>query len=89
MNIKVIKDDSMPSHLTGGECGISGLEIYVDPRLPIRMQRILIIHSIIENYFRSIEHNKVDDIVELITEALDQLDGIEGGLDQLKEDSTA
>jgi len=45
MNIKVIKDSTMPTNLTGGEFGIPQLDIYVDPRLPKRTQRSLIIHS--------------------------------------------
>jgi len=74
MNIKVIKDSTMPTNLTGGEFGIPQLDIYVDPRLPKRTQRSLIIHCVIENYFRSIEHSKVEEVCSFIEEAIDQLD---------------
>ena len=79
MNIQIKRDATMPTDLTGGEFGVSTLKIYVDPALPIRTQRILVIHSIIENYNRGIPHDKVEELCEFI----------EGGLDMLEEIETA
>ena len=73
MNIKIIRDADVPSDLTGGEYSVPNLEIYIDPDLPMRTQRGLVIHAVIENYFRSIEHSKVEEITEFIQESLDQL----------------
>ena len=71
----MIKDETMPTHFTGGEFGISGLDIYIDPSLPERTQRELIIHCVIECFDRSLPHNKVELLTEFIIEALDQLEG--------------
>ena len=74
MNIQVIRDTTMPSHLTGGEFGISNLEVYVDPSLPERTQRALVTHCVIENYFRSLSHEKIEELCGFIEEALDALE---------------
>jgi len=76
MNIKITKDETMPTHLTGGEFGISSLEVFVDPRLSGREQRMLVIHCVIENYCRSWTHGKIEELCEFI----------EGGLDELSEE---
>ena len=75
MNIKVLKATERREHTscTGGEYATCNLEITVDDALPIELQRELVIHAVIENYFRSIEHSKIDEITELIVEALDEL----------------
>lgn len=78
MNIQVIKDKDMGTYrelssLVGGECGVSRLDIYVDPTLPERTQQMLVIHSVIENYNRSLPHNKVEELCGFIEEALDKL----------------
>ena len=75
VNIKVtLEDMNGYSHRLGGECAFANLEISVDKALPIREQRLLIIHAILENYFRSIDHDKIDELEALIGEALDQLE---------------
>ena len=76
MNIKVFKDKLIPPHLafTGGEYGIAKLDIYVDPDLPIRTQRMLVIHSIIEDYFGCLSHDKIEELCGYIEEALDILE---------------
>lgn len=74
MNIRVVKDNGECTHFTGGEYAIPNLEIHVDASLPIRTQRALIRHAVIENYCRSWEHTKVEELTELIQDALDQLE---------------
>lgn len=76
MNIQVIKDKLIPPHLvfTGGEYGVAKLDIYIDPELPLRTQRMLVIHCLIEDYFRSIEHSKVEELCGFIEEALDMIE---------------
>ncbi len=75
MNIKIIRE-ALPSEVTagtGGEYAISQVDIYVDKNLPLRNQRIVIIHAIIENYCRSWGHGKVEELTGIIIEALDEL----------------
>lgn len=79
MNIHVIMDKDMSTYrelssLVGGECAVPCLDIYIDPQLPIRTQRMLVIHSIIENYNRSMPHNKVEELCSFMEEALDMLE---------------
>ena len=74
MNIRIIKDESMPSDLTGGEYAVANVVIYVDPDLDIRTQRLLVIHSILENYFRSLPHSKIEELMVYLEEGLDLLD---------------
>lgn len=73
MNIQIIKDTEMPTDLTGGEYSSANIDIYVDSDLDIRTQRLLVIHSVIENYCRSWVHSKVEELEGFIGEALDQL----------------
>ncbi len=74
INIKVIKDKNQPTHFTGGEFGISKLEVYIDPTLPDRTQRALVIHCVVENYLRSVSHEKIEELCSFIEDALDQLE---------------
>lgn len=75
MNIKVIEDDIMSKMSEPiGECAVCNLEITVDISLDYKVKQRLVIHAVIENYFRSLCHDKVDDLEEYIMEALDQLD---------------
>jgi len=78
MNVTVRLDQNMPSDVTGGEYGLVSLDIYVDPDLPEETQRLLVIHSIIENYNRSMPHDKVDELCGLIDDALMQLGELDG-----------
>ncbi len=71
MNIRVIKDSEVQSDITGGEYGIPRLDIYIDPDLPERTQRMLVIHCILENYNRSIPHEKVEELCQILEDALD------------------
>jgi len=72
VNIKVCKDTGH-THITGGEYAIPSLEIHIDRRLSKREKEERIIHAVIEVYFRSIPHDKVDEITADIMEALDQI----------------
>ena len=76
MNIKVLKATERREHTscTGGEYATCNLEITVDDALPIELQRELVIHSVIENYDRSMPHEKVEELTGFICEALDQLE---------------
>ena len=75
MNITVVREKMSPDHSSriGGECAVANLEILIDKKLPIRTKRELVIHAVIENYFRSICHDKVDEITSLIVDGLDQI----------------
>ncbi len=77
MNIQVFREVEMPTDLTGGEYSTAEIGIYIDPHLPIRTQRLLVIHSIIENYCRSWAHDKVEELCEFIEDGIDQVEGIE------------
>ena len=74
MNIKVILDKGVPIAETGGEYGIASLEIFVNSDLPIRKQRILVIHSVLENWFPSLTHATIDKLTSDIEDGLDQLE---------------
>ncbi len=74
MNIKVIREKGHPSYLTGGECAEQTVKIYVDKKLPLELQRELVIHAIVENWLPSIPHDKVDELTELLKEGLEQLE---------------
>ena len=74
MNIIVNKENATNwSHRTGGEYAIPSLEIFIDSNLPPREQSLLVIHAVLEIYFCSVSHDKIDEVCEFITEALDQL----------------
>ena len=73
MNITVQKTSKRFTHLTGGECATCELEIEVDGSLPIKDQEARVIHAVIENYFPSLTHDKVDELEGFVVEALYQL----------------
>ena len=75
MNIKVNVEDFLINHTadTGGECAVAKLEISVDKNLPIRTQRALVRHAIIENFNRGLPHDKVELLCELLQEGEDLL----------------
>ena len=78
MNIKLFREAGIPTHLTGGEYATADINIYIDPTLDIREQRILVIHTVIENYNRSMPHDKVEELCGFIEDALDLLEDIRG-----------
>ena len=73
MIISVRFDKDMPTYMTGGEYAVTTCEIYVDPDLPLRTQRALVIHAVIENFCPSWEHTKIEELEDLIINALDEL----------------
>ena len=75
MNIKVIRTNEPGiDHLCGGEYAVCNVTIKVSKRLTHEEQMELVIHAVIENYLRSIPHDKVEELADLITEALGQLE---------------
>ena len=77
MNILVKREDSVYSHLTGGETAVLNVEISVDTTLPSETQRELVIHAVVECYCRSWPHDKIEELTELIQKALEQLEGLQ------------
>ena len=73
MNIKVFLDKEVPLEDTGGEYASQTLEIYVNSDQPKRKQQMLIIHSVLENWFPSLEHSKIDELTTDLEDALDQI----------------
>jgi len=74
MNIEIIPySQALATSLTGGEWAVSNLQIYIDPELPYDMRRNLVIHAVIENYNSGLCHDKVDELTDSITDALDRL----------------
>jgi hypothetical protein len=49
------------------------LEIVLDGKLSKRDQRELVIHEILENFFPSIEHSKIDVLTEKLLSGLDEV----------------
>ena len=79
MEIRVRTEDiSAYMDIHGGECVSVTVDILVDKNLPARVQRNLVMHGVIENYFRSISHDKVEEVTEILSDALDQLEIKEG-----------
>ncbi len=75
MNIKVEKIDSEEfTYNTGGGCASCDLNVLIDKGLPLRLQQETVIHEILENFLMSVNHNKIDELTELIIDGLDQLD---------------
>ena len=76
MEVRVIKEDMMEYlDVHGGECASSTLEVSVDSSVAPRVQRNFVIHAVVENYFNSIVHEKVEEFTDILAEALDQLEG--------------
>ena len=77
MNVTIHRekmDDYLDVH--GGECALSEVHIYVAEDLDPRVQRNLVIHAIIENYFRSISHDKIEELTDILCDSLDSLDSL-------------
>ena len=45
----------------------------VDSTLDPRVQRNLVIHEVLEAYFPSLDHSKIEDITDMLSSALDDL----------------
>lgn len=78
MIVKVVHDDGCIEHIagTGGEYAISEITIHINKILPIRDQRMLAIHAVIENYNRSMSHDKVMELCGFIEDALDEIEAL-------------
>jgi len=73
MEVKVIQSKDMPSHLTGGEYAINDVTIYVDKKLPKIIKQNLVVHAVVECYCSSWSHPKVEELTDLIVDALEKL----------------
>ena len=76
MKISVVLDNGLDpenSVALGGEYATCDVSVIVDSTLPLRTQRILVIHAILENYNPSWVHDKIDELTALIEDGLDQL----------------
>ncbi len=73
MNIHVVKE-TLKDHedLTGGYA-CCDLHIGVDCELPLSTQKSVVIHEILENYFPSLSHDKVEELEGLLMDGLEQL----------------
>jgi len=78
MNLKVRRIDDTYTHLTGGAYAVPEVTIEVDGTLPLRIQRKLVIHEVLENYLRATSHDKIEELTDLIQEALDKLEESDG-----------
>ena len=73
MNIHVVRE-KLGEHkdLTGGYA-CCDLHIGVDADLPLNTQMSVVVHEIVENYFPSLSHDKVEELERLIMDGLGQL----------------
>ena len=73
MNIKVIREamNNENSMDLGGEYGTLSLDIYIDESLPRRTQINRLIHAVVEGYNCNWENDKVEQLTDLIQDALD------------------
>lgn len=75
MNIKVTKEDlALTIDVHGGGFSIDSLNICVDKNLEARLQRNIVINEVIEAFCRPWSKDIVDELVDMIVDALDQLD---------------
>ena len=74
MRIKVLQEESHPSHITGGGYAECDLTVHVDSKLSREEQRGIVLHEVIENWLPSISHDKVDELTDLLVLALSQLE---------------
>lgn len=76
MNIKVkTTKERQVDRVCGGEYAVCNLEIFVSKSMSLREKQEVVIHAVIENWNRSWEHPKVEELTEKIMEGLDQLEG--------------
>ena len=74
MIITVTKEDNPDITVcTGGEFAIQRLDITIDKNIDIRDQRVNVIHAILESFFLSVTHDKIDELTQLISDGLDEL----------------
>ncbi len=75
MNVNLLKEEGHPSYMTGGGCTVSELTITIDPSLPAPVQREIVIHEVIEGYLSCLPHDKVEELTEILTKALEEIGG--------------
>ena len=78
MNIHVAREKLNDHNDMTGGYACCDLHIGVDADLPLSTQMSVVVHEILENYFPSLSHDKVEELEGLIM----------GGLEQLSNDNT-
>lgn len=78
MRIKVCQEESIHSHITGGGFAECDITIHVDKNLSPEERQEIVIHEVVENWLPSISHSKVDEMTDLLIEALLQLGEMDG-----------
>ncbi len=75
MDIKVVKSKELRDYtdVHGGEVANVEVTVSIDESLPLRVQRNLVIHAIIEVYCPFLEHDRVEELTNYISDALDEL----------------
>ena len=77
MNISIRHEREHHANVyTGGECAIAELTISVDQNLLYIEQQLLVIHAIVENFNRSMPHDKVEELMNFIETALVKLEAL-------------
>jgi len=75
MEVKVSKEDiNRYEDVHGGAYAHQSLHVGVDKDLDIRVQRHLVLHEVIEVFCMPWTHEKVEELVDLLADALDQLE---------------
>lgn len=86
MNV-IVKIEKHPSYLTGGGYAINNLEIYIDSNLPEEERIIIGLHELFEVYFPSMDHDKVDELSEVVVNVINQIRNSKGEEDREKNEN--
>ena len=73
MEIIIRKEANGQSYLTGGGYAVCTLEVSIDKTLPEEVQREIVIHEILENWCPFLDHSKIVELTDLLTDGLDKL----------------
>jgi cytochrome b involved in lipid metabolism len=77
LNIQVSHEDlSQVRHLCKHGYSVCVQDIKVDPTDSPDMQREVVLHELIENYLPCLNHDKVDELTDLILSGLRQLENL-------------
>ena len=77
MNITVAKEDiANYQDVHGGGYSVDTLHIVIDKNLDQIVQRNMVINEVIEAFCRTWHKDTVDELVELMVDALNQLDNL-------------
>ena len=75
MNLEIVKESmfGLSDQEAIEEYAENSLTIHLDENLPLRAQRTLVLHAVLENYFPCLTHEKVEELEELMIDALDKI----------------